>query len=149
MNSITVAGRIGQAPEQRSLPDGTAVLSFSVADDQGRDKKPIWWECALFGRRAEALAPYLTKGSHVTVTGKVTQREYTDKQGQQRRPLNVRVNDIALQGGKPQATHQRQQQQPQHPGGDWPTNGSGATADFDDDIPFADPYADRAMCLAC
>lgn len=101
MNSITIAGRIGKQPEMRSLQDGTPVLSFSVADDQGRDKPTIWWNCSLFGRRAEALQQYLGKGGHVTVSGRVSQREYTDKTGQQRRVYDVRVDDIALQGGKP------------------------------------------------
>lgn len=101
MNSITIAGRIGKQPEMRSLQDGTHVLSFSVADDQGRDRQTIWWNCALFGKRAEALQQYLNKGGHVTVSGRVTQREYTDKSGQQRRVYDVRVDDISLQGGKP------------------------------------------------
>jgi single-strand DNA-binding protein len=101
MNNITIAGRIGKDPEQRSLNDGTTVLSFSVADDQGKDKQAIWWRCSLFGKRADSLAQYLTKGSSVTVSGNVTEREYTDKEGQQRKAMEVRVNDIALQGGKP------------------------------------------------
>jgi single-strand DNA-binding protein len=100
MNHIAVAGRIGKDPEQRTLNDGTAVLSFSVADDQGKDKPAIWWRASLFGKRAESLAPYLTKGSQVTIVGNVTEREYVDKDGQQRKSMEVRVFDIALQGGK-------------------------------------------------
>ncbi len=100
MNSITIAGQLGKDAEQRFLPNGDAVASFSVADSQGKDKPTIWWNCSLFGKRAESLAQYLTKGQAVTVAGNVTQREYTDKDGNKRTAMDVRVNDIALQGGK-------------------------------------------------
>lgn len=134
MNHLTVAGRIGKEPEQRFLNDGTAVLSFSVADDQGKDKPAIWWRASLFGKRAESLAQYLTKGTSVTITGNVTEREYTDKDGNPRKAMEVRVSDIALQGGRQQAeapATQRQAARPQPK----------ATAGFDDlddgtDIPF-------------
>ena len=103
MNNITIAGQLGKDAEQRFLPNGDAVASFSVADSQGKDKPTIWWNCSLFGKRAEALTQYLTKGQAVTVAGNVTQREYTDKDGNKRTAMDVRVNDIALQGGKREA----------------------------------------------
>ena len=132
MNNITIAGRIGKDPEQRSLNDGTTVLSFSVADDQGKDKQAIWWRCSLFGKRAESLAPYLTKGSSVTVSGNVTEREYADKEGQQRKAMEVRVNDIALQGGKP-----TQEERPASKLAPKPApKRSAGFEDMGDDIPF-------------
>ncbi len=100
MNSISIAGQLGKDAEQRFLPNGDAVASFSVADSQGKNKPTIWWNCSLFGKRAETLTQYLTKGQAVTVAGNVTQREYTDKDGNKRTAMDVRVNDIALQGGK-------------------------------------------------
>ena len=99
MNNITIAGRVGKDPETRYLNDGSAVLSFSVADDQGKDKPAIWWNCSLFGKRAESLAPYITKGASLTVSGNITEREYTDKEGNQRKAMSVRISDLALQGG--------------------------------------------------
>jgi len=100
MNNLMVAGGLGKDAEVRFLPNGEPVASFSVADDQGKDKPTIWWNCQLFGKRAESLAPYLTKGQAVTVTGTVTQRTYTDKNGQERTSMDLRVNDVKLQGGK-------------------------------------------------
>ena len=100
MNNITIAGQLGKDAEVRYLPNGDPVTSFSVADSQGRDKPTIWWRCSLFGKRAESLAPYLTKGQAVTVSGTVTEREYTDKDGTQKKAMEVRVQDVALQGGK-------------------------------------------------
>ena len=100
MNVITIAGPLGRDAEIRYLPNGDPVASFSVADSQGMEKPTIWWRCSLFGRRAESLAPYLTKGQQVTVSGSITEREYTDKDGNKRQAQEIRVNDVALQGGK-------------------------------------------------
>ena len=99
MNNITIAGQLGKDAEVRHLQDGTAVASFSVADSQGREKPTIWWRCGLFGKRAESLAPYLLKGQAVTVSGTVTEREYT-KDGATHKAIEIRVQDVALQGGK-------------------------------------------------
>ena len=102
MNSITITGNLTRDAELRAMNDGTAVLSFAVGDNQqGRDKKAIFWRSSLFGKRAEALAPYLKKGQQVTIVGSVTEREYTDKDGQKRTSMELRVNDLALQGGRP------------------------------------------------
>jgi len=98
VNNITVAGGLTRDAEMKYLQNGDAVCSFSVADSEGRDKPAIFWSCSMFGKRAESLSQYLLKGNKVTVTGKVTERSYTDKNGQEKKVMDVRVNDIALQG---------------------------------------------------
>ena len=103
MNSITVAGSLGRDAELKHLNSGDSICNFSIADSQGRDKPTIWWNCSLFGKRAESLAQYLTKSQAVTVSGSVTEREWTDKDGAKRKSMDVRVNDIALQGGRQQS----------------------------------------------
>lgn len=100
MNSITIAGNLGKDSELRSIPSGEQVLIFSAADSQGRDKPTTWWNCQLWGKRAASLQQYLVKGQQVTVSGNVTEREWIDKEGQKRKSFEVRVNDVALQGGK-------------------------------------------------
>lgn len=100
MNVITLTGNLGRDAETRYLQDGTAVLSFSVADSQGKDKPAIWWSCSMFGKRAESLSQYLIKGQQVTVAGQVTESEFTAKDGTPKKAFTVRVVDVALQGGK-------------------------------------------------
>ena len=146
MNSITVAGNLGKDMEIRTMPNGDPVGSFSVADSQGRNQPSIWWNCQLFGKRATALQPYLVKGQQVTVCGSVTEREWTDKDGQKRKSMDIRVNEIALQGGK-----RVQQNAPaqSHPGTTpAPPRTSSGFADMDDDIPFRDPLSYRGAHLA-
>lgn len=134
MNSITVAGQLGKDAEVRYLANGDAVCNFSVADSQGKDKPTIWWRCSLFGKRAESLSQYLTKGQSVSVSGTITEREYADKDGTTKKAQEIRVNDVALQGGRKESSEQspapqrRAQPQQQAQGGGFP---------LDDDIPFA------------
>ena len=137
MNSITIAGNIGRDIEIRTMPNGDPVGNFSVADSQGTDKPTIWCSCQIFGKRAQSLAPYLLKGQQVTVTGTVTEREWVSKEGDKRKSMELRVNDLALQGGKRDDSAPRQQayqaapQQRQAPA----SAGSGFD-DMDDDINF-------------
>lgn len=100
MNSICVAGNITRDAEVRHMPNGDPVASFSVADNQGKDKPAIFWNCQLFGKRAASLAPYLLRGGQVTITGNVTEREWSTQDGNKRKQIEIRVNDLALQGGK-------------------------------------------------
>ena len=121
MNVITVAGSLGRDAELKYLQNGDAVLNFSVADSAGRDKPTIWWSCQLFGKRAESLSQYLKKGQSVTVSGSVSEREWADKDGNTKKAMNVRVNEVALMGGR------REEEKPKK------------SNDFDDDdssIPF-------------
>ena len=136
MNNLMVAGQLGKDAEIRFLPNGDPVANFSIADSQGKDKDTIWWNCQLFGKRAESLAQYLTKGQAVTITGSVSQRKYTDKNGVERFSTDVRVNDVALQGAKREAGHAPQRQEaPQRQQTSKKTPPQGFD-DMDDDIPF-------------
>ena len=90
---------LGQTPIG---PTGRAQYLLG-ADSQGRDKPTIWWNCGLYGKRAESLSQYLTKGQAVTVSGTITEREWVDKEGTKRKSIDVRVGDIALQGGRREA----------------------------------------------
>ena len=110
MNTLIIAGTLTRDAEVKYLPNGDPIANFSVADNQGgRDKQAIFWNCGLYGKRAESLAQYLTKGQAVTVTGSVSEREWTSKDGEKRKTMDVRVNDVALQGGRRDAEPQQRQ----------------------------------------
>lgn len=114
MNSITIVGNLTKDAEIRYMPNGDAVLGFSVADNHTKDKPAYFWNCSLYGKRAESLAPFLTRGGKVTVIGTVSEDQYTDKNGNDKKAMKVRVSDIALQGGKEQTEEKpARQAQPQ------------------------------------
>jgi single-strand DNA-binding protein len=100
MNVLTIAGNISKDAEVRYTQGGDPVCNFSVADNQGKDREAVFWNCGLYGKRAESLSKWLTKGQAVTITGNVSTNKYTDKNGIERIGYNIRVNDIALQGGR-------------------------------------------------
>jgi single-strand DNA-binding protein len=135
MNSLTITGNLGKDCETRFLADGTAIASFSVADSMGKDKPSIWWNCSLFGKRGEALAQYLTKGQTVTVIGTVTEREYQNKDGQTVKTMDVRVQDVALQGGK-RDSQDAPRQAPAARQAPPARSNSGGFEDMDSDVPF-------------
>jgi single-strand DNA-binding protein len=109
MNNITVAGTLGKDCEIKQTANGNTIANFSVADSMGRDKGTIWWNCQLWGKRAEALSSYLVKGQAVTVSGTVTEREWTDKEGSKRKSIDITVSDVALQGGRRESSEPQQE----------------------------------------
>lgn len=96
MKNITIAGRCTKDAELRSTQDGKQVAGFSVAVDDGfgQNKGTLFFDCSIWGARADKLAPMLTKGKQVTVSGDFGTREYNGKTY-----LTVRVADVTLQGG--------------------------------------------------
>lgn len=103
MNVWNFVGNLGKGAETRYLQSGDPVVSFSVGVKSGYGDKATttWARCSMFGKRGEAVAPYLVKGQQVAISGEASLREYTDKQeGQSRASLEVRVNDLTLVGGK-------------------------------------------------
>lgn len=138
MNVWNFTGNLGRDAEQRYTANGDSIVSFTVAVKAGYGEKATttWARCSLFGKRGDAVLPYLNKGQLVGISGELSEREWTDKDGLKRTALEVRVNDLTLLGSKDssaQSTNpapQRQQPRPQ-------AKQSAATpADVDDDIPW-------------
>lgn len=129
MKTIVIAGRLGKDAELRRTQDGTAVLNFTVAvdDGYGERKGTLWFDCSLFGKRGEALEPHLPKGSAVTVSGDLGKREHDGKTY-----LTVRVSELTMQGGgekreaAPKQERKANRDDPREYGG----------ADDDGEIPF-------------
>ncbi|HYG85130.1 MAG TPA: single-stranded DNA-binding protein [Azospirillum sp.] len=101
MNVWTFTGRLGADGELRTTQSGEKVLGFRVANDVGfgERKTTQWVDCSIWGRRAESLAPHLTKGKGVVVSGEVTLREYEKRDGTRGAGLSVRVAEIDFMGG--------------------------------------------------
>lgn len=93
MKNITIAGNIGKDAELRSTGGGDKVAGFTVAVDDGfgDKKRTLWFDVSIWGKRAEALAPMLTKGGKVCVTGDLSTREHEGKTY-----LTVRAAEVTL-----------------------------------------------------
>ena len=132
MKNITIAGGIGRDAELRTTQNGDKVAGFSVAVDDGvgQNKGTLWFDVSIWGKRAEALAQYLTKGSRVAVSGDLGRREHDGKVY-----LTVRANEVTLLGGG-----KRDDAGTSGDGygsGGRPSNQASSRPEFDDQIPFA------------
>lgn len=131
MNKLSATGRIAADAEVKFMPNGDPIAEFRLASDVGfgERKTTNWFRCSIWGKRGEALAPHLTKGTPVTVFGTLTLREWTNKEGVNQLSPEVRVDEIELQGGKKDAT------QPASRPAQRPASGA-PFDDMADDIPF-------------
>jgi single-strand DNA-binding protein len=98
MQVLMIAGNVGNVKEVRDAA-GDRVLNFSLAVDNGKDKNgekrdATWFDCAIWGKRADALAPHITKGSKLALTGKPGARAHEGKAH-----LSLTVNDLTFMGG--------------------------------------------------
>lgn len=93
MNNCTFIGRLGKDAELKELDGGKKVLNFSIAVDDGKDKPPIWIDCARWSEKTGIL-PYLKKGTQVAVSGNIGLRKWENGAS-----ITLRVADVKLLGG--------------------------------------------------
>lgn len=108
INKVILIGHLGQDPDTRAMPSGSAVANLRVATTESwRDKQSgetkeatEWHNVALFGRTAEVAAQYLRKGSQVYIEGRLRTRKWQDKQGVDRYTTEIVANDMQMLGGR-------------------------------------------------
>lgn len=98
MNNITIHGTVGQEPELRYSGSQMAILTFSVADNYGKDdkKKTTWHNIVVFNKLAENVANSITKGDTVLITGRLEQEEFTKKDGTKGKSIKVVADEVAV-----------------------------------------------------
>ena len=108
LNKILLIGHLGRDPELNVTPDGTPVTKFSLAVDRKyktssgeQVKETEWFNIVTWRQLAEICERYLHKGSMVYIEGRLTQRKYTDKEGNQRTAVEVVASDMKMLDKKP------------------------------------------------
>ena len=107
---VTMLGNTGRDVELRYTPNGTAVANFSIASNtvrnsaEGNKKKTDWYNVSAFGRQAETLARYLTKGSQILVRGKLNLSAWQTRSGEPRVNADVLLQDFEFAGANPAKT---------------------------------------------
>lgn len=94
MNKVILVGRIGRTPDVKTTKSGTAVANFSVATDEfyGGESHTEWHKVVAWGKSAEFVGAYLSKGTLVEIDGRNQTREWEDKDGNKRHTTEVHVN---------------------------------------------------------
>lgn len=114
MLNLTIAGTVGKDAVLRKTNNGDAVLGFSIAVDNGKDKngnkrETTWINCSIWGKRAESLEQYITKSKKMVLTGRPSVSVYEGKGS-----LTLSVNDFTFMGGGDRDEALRQHEEPRN-----------------------------------
>jgi len=107
LNRVMLLGNLGADPELRMTQGGQAVLKLRLATtetyldrNRARQERTEWHSVVIWGKRAEALAKILTKGSRIFVEGGLRTSSYDDRDGNKRYRTEVVATNIILSGGR-------------------------------------------------
>ena len=139
INKVIIVGNLGNDPQTRYMPSGSAVTNISIAtSEKWKDKqtgepreRTEWHKVSMFGRLADIAAEYLRKGSQVYIEGKLQTDKWQDKDGNDRYTTKIIANEMQMLGsrqGQPAGDAKDQDGMPPH--------ARSKSDDFDDDIPF-------------
>ena len=106
VNKVILVGNLGRDSELRYTPGGDEVATLNLAttevwnDKQGqKQEKTEWHRIVLWGKQAESLQEYLTKGKQIYVEGRLQTRQWDDKDGNKKYTTEVKADRITLLGG--------------------------------------------------
>lgn len=108
INKVILIGNLGQDPEVRFTPSGTAVANLNLAtsdtwmDRQSgqRQERTEWHRIVLFNKTAEIAQQYLKKGAKVYIEGRLQTRKWQDQNGQDRYSTEIVANDMQMLDGR-------------------------------------------------
>lgn len=110
LNKVLLFGNIGQDPDLRMTPGGQSVLKLRLATtdswldkDGARQERTDWHSVSIWGKRGEALAKILGKGSQILVEGRIRTSSY-EKDGVKKWSTDVIAEDVFLGSRRPAAT---------------------------------------------
>jgi single-strand DNA-binding protein len=98
-NSVRLHGNLGEAPKVRRLESGKTVANFNLATNEiyrdsngNKQTDTTWHRLVVWGKNAEVAEKYLKKGSEVSIEGKLTNRQWEDKEGEKHYVTEIVVN---------------------------------------------------------
>lgn len=105
INTVALMGRITYPIELKSTPNGTAVIRFQIAVDRnyqasGKEREADFIDCVAWRGTAEFISRYFHKGSMIAVEGSIQTQNFTDKDGKQRKSVEVVANNVSFCGNR-------------------------------------------------
>ena len=104
-NRVQLIGRVGQDPEVKNLEGGKKLATITIAtndvyykDNGDKVEQTEWHRVTAWGKTAEIIEKYVTKGKEIAIEGKLTHRTYEDKNGEKRYVTDIVVNEVLLLG---------------------------------------------------
>jgi single-strand DNA-binding protein len=144
VNKAILVGNLGRDAEMRFTAGGTPVATVSLAttekftDRDGQKREDTQWHrVVIWGKTAESIHEYLTKGKQIYVEGRIQTREWTDKEGKPAKTTEIRADKVVLlssgPGGGGGGARPSRDRYAEDPG---PSDSTHVDAPSDDDIPF-------------
>ena len=106
-NKVQLIGNLGNDPEIITMDSGKKLAKFSIATNESyknaqgeKVTDTQWHNVVAWGKTAEIIEEYVTKGKEVAVEGKLTTRSYDDKEGNKRYTTEVVCNELLMLGNK-------------------------------------------------
>lgn len=142
INLVALTGRLTYVPELKSTPSGVSVIRFQIACDrkyqaQGQERQADFIDCIAWRSTAEFISRYFHKGDMIGVEGSIQTSNYTDKNGNKRKQVEVLTDNVSFCGSKQQSNSNPNLNVAP------PTYASADNSDFeeivddtDDDLPF-------------
>ena len=145
INTVAIMGRLTYDPELRTTNTGISVISFQVAVDrnyqaQGQERQADFIDCVAWRQTADFISRYFRKGSMIAVEGSIQTRNFTDKNGNNRKAVEVVANNVSFCGSRSETGTGAPAQQSYEQSA--PSYSSAGSSDFeelvddDDDLPF-------------
>ena len=102
LNHIVIMGRLTRDPELKAAASGTTVLTFGLAVNDRRKQGDEWvdvpnfFDCVMFGSRAEKLHGFLAKGRKVSIEGRLRWSQFDAKNGEKRSKVEILVDEVEI-----------------------------------------------------
>ena len=136
VNKVIIVGNLGQDPEARFTPQGTAVTNLSVATNESwknqsgeTQERTEWHRVVMYGKMAETASEYMKKGQTVYVEGRLQTNEWEDQNQVKRKTTEIRCDNFTMLGRRSDSPADQSQGSMSQP---VPTPNS----EVDDDLPF-------------
>jgi single-strand DNA-binding protein len=133
VNKVILVGNLGQDPEGRFTPQGTAVTNLSVATNESwknqsgeYQDRTEWHRVVMYGKMAETANEYMHKGMMVYIEGRLQTNEWEDQNNIKRRTTEIRCDNFTMLGKKGDGSPTKKA----------PNNDEKFDDNQDDDLPF-------------
>jgi single-strand DNA-binding protein len=104
-NTVQLIGHVGNEPEIKNLDGGKKVANITMATNEvyyrengDKVEQTEWHKVVAWGKTADIIEKYVTKGLQIGIEGKLTHRSYDDKNGEKRYITEVVANEVLLLG---------------------------------------------------
>jgi len=142
VNKVILIGNLGKDPELSYTPGGMAIARFSLATAESKKKDDGTWEdvtewhrIVVFGKTAETVGQYVTKGQQVYVEGRIHYDSY-EKDGIKRYTTEIVAFTVKLLGRREEGSSRQSTSEPSYGGGSNSAPAGGTGGDVEDDLPF-------------